>query len=64
MSEKTYKVETRQPVYREYQVSAKNPEDAEKRAMRDGVRVREWVGSEDVDYDDTEEIDLPEKGGE
>jgi len=52
-----YKVETRLSTYRIYHIDANNSDEAEERAMLEGHKYDEWVGHEEVDYYDTEEIE-------
>ena len=58
-----YKVETRQAIYRRYHIEANSTEDAEKRAMSEGDKEDEWVGSEEIDYYGTEELETEVNNG-
>jgi len=62
-----YKVETRQAIYRTYHIEANSPEEAKNRCewviistMRDSYKEDEWIGTEEVDSHDTEEIEESE----
>jgi hypothetical protein len=59
-----YKVETRRATYRTYHVEADSPENADKKLSENlgGLNwyLDEWVGSEEVTSEDTEEIDEEE----
>ena len=56
-----YKVETQRVTYRTYHIDSDSPENAEKKLsenLGDYWHLDEWVGSEEVTSDDTEEIDV------
>ena len=55
-----YKVETRHSTYRMYHIDANNSDEAEERAIKFGIKRDEWMGREEIDYYDTEEIEEDE----
>ena len=55
-----YKVETKRVIHRTYHIEADSPENAEKNLSEnfgDYWSEDEWAGSEEVTWQDTEEID-------